>query len=147
MSNLPRRIGVRELETVRAGLELDRRAGRIDDVRSPGPGNAVWIAARAAALTEVFTAFGQKGVTAEAVAGAAVAELVAWRDRGAPVGEHLADQLLVPLALAGGGAFRTGPPSLHATTNAQLIERFLPVRFRFDPTPGSNVVTVSVSAA
>jgi RNA 3'-terminal phosphate cyclase (ATP) len=47
------------------------------------------------------------------------------------VGEHLADQLLVPMALAGGGSFRTLPPSSHATTNAALIERFLPVRFAF----------------
>jgi RNA 3'-terminal phosphate cyclase (ATP) len=131
VANLGRRIAARELEVVRAALALEPRAGRITEVGGPGPGNAVWIEARAEALTEVFTAFGRKGVAAEAVAAEAVAELVAWRDCGdVPVGEHLADQLLVPLALAGGGTFRTVPPSLHSRTNAALIERFLPVRFR-----------------
>jgi RNA 3'-terminal phosphate cyclase (ATP) len=50
-----------------------------------------------------------------------------------PVGEHLADQLLIPMALAGGGEFRTVPLSSHTTTNAALIERFLPVRFALSP--------------
>ena len=46
---------------------------------------------------------------------------------GAPVGEHLADQLLVPLAMAGGGSFRTGAPTGHTTTNAEVIRKFLRV--------------------
>ena len=44
-----------------------------------------------------------------------------------PVGEHLADQLLLPLALAGGGEFVTLPPSSHFTTNCEVIGRFLDV--------------------
>jgi len=48
-----------------------------------------------------------------------------------PVDEHLADQLLLPMALAGGGSFRTTKPSLHATTNAAIIRRFLPVPIQF----------------
>ena len=43
-----------------------------------------------------------------------------------PVGEFLADQLLIPMAMARGGTFRTLPPSSHTTTNMQVIERFLP---------------------
>jgi RNA 3'-terminal phosphate cyclase (ATP) len=45
------------------------------------------------------------------------------------VGEYLADQLLLPLALAGGGGFRTVGISRHAQTNMDVIQRFLPVRF------------------
>ncbi len=41
--------------------------------------------------------------------------------------EHLADQLLIPMVLAGGGSFRTTRPSLHTTTNAEVIQLFLPV--------------------
>jgi RNA 3'-terminal phosphate cyclase (ATP) len=52
-----------------------------------------------------------------------------FRASDAPVGEHLADQLLIPMAMAGGGAFRTVAPSLHTRTNAEVIERFLPVHF------------------
>ena len=41
-----------------------------------------------------------------------------WLEAEVPVDEYLADQLLLPLALADGGSFRTTKPSLHATTNA-----------------------------
>ncbi len=46
-----------------------------------------------------------------------------------PVCEHLADQLLIPMALAGCGAFVTTEPTLHTLTNMAVIEQFLPVRF------------------
>jgi RNA 3'-terminal phosphate cyclase (ATP) len=36
--------------------------------------------------------------------------------------------LLLPLALAGSGSFRTTKPSLHTTTNAGIIQSFIPVR-------------------
>ena len=39
---------------------------------------------------------------------------------------HLADQLLIPLALAG-GRFRTVRPTRHFTTNVEVIKRFLEV--------------------
>ena len=85
----------------------------------------------AGTITEVFTAFGAKARSAESVAQEAVDAARAWADGGAPVGEHLADQLLLPIALAGGGGFRTGPPSLHTTTLAAVIERFTGQRFTF----------------
>jgi RNA 3'-terminal phosphate cyclase (ATP) len=44
-----------------------------------------------------------------------------------PVGVHLADQLLLPLALAGGGTLRTVKPSTHTLTNADVIRRFVDV--------------------
>jgi RNA 3'-terminal phosphate cyclase (ATP) len=50
---------------------------------------------------------------------------------GAAVDEYLADQLMIPLALAGGGSFSCESVSQHATTNAAVIEAFLPVRFAF----------------
>jgi RNA 3'-terminal phosphate cyclase (ATP) len=48
------------------------------------------------------------------------------------VDEHLADQLLIPIALAGSGSFRTTKPSSHSITNADIIQRFLRVAIRFD---------------
>jgi hypothetical protein len=47
----------------------------------------------------------------------------------APVGEYLADQLMLPLALAGRGAFRALGLSRHAQTNMEVIQQFLPIRF------------------
>ena len=138
VANLSRKIGHRELATLRERLELeDPRAGRVDEVESDGPGNAVYAEVRCAHVTEVFTAFGRKGVAAEAVAGEAADELLGWRALDVPVGEHLADQLLLPMALAGGGSFRTVPPSLHTRTNAEVIGRFLEVGFRFEEDGGA----------
>jgi RNA 3'-terminal phosphate cyclase (ATP) len=143
VSNLPTRIGERELGVVRKELGLPGSAGRVEVVDSPGPGNAVWLEAHAEHVTDVFTGFGRKGAPAEQVAQEAVDELVAWRERDVPVGEHLADQLLVFLALAGGGRFRTVPPSLHTTTNAAIVSRFLDRSFRFEDEPdGAVAITV-----
>ncbi len=47
------------------------------------------------------------------------------------MGEHLSDQLLLPMALAGGGSFTTHVISDHLTSNARLIEKFLPVEFEW----------------
>ena len=91
-------------------------------------------------VTEVFTGFGAPRVPAERVARGAVRELVRYRKRGAPVGEHLADQLLLPLAMAGAGEFRTGPLSRHAETNIDVIQRFLPVALHTTEVADSVVV-------
>ncbi|MEO1535975.1 MAG: RNA 3'-terminal phosphate cyclase, partial [Planctomycetota bacterium] len=79
-------------------------------------------------ITEVFTGFGQRGTSAETVAKRAASDAMAYLNVGVPVWRHLADQLMLPLALAGGGGFRTGPLTDHATTNANVIESFLGVR-------------------
>lgn len=50
-----------------------------------------------------------------------------------PIGTHLADQLLLPLALAGGGAFRSLEPSSHARTQAEIIRMFLGTETRMTP--------------
>jgi RNA 3'-terminal phosphate cyclase (ATP) len=43
------------------------------------------------------------------------------------VGVHLADQLLIPMALAGGGSMVTVEPSPHTRTNMDVLRRFLAV--------------------
>jgi RNA 3'-terminal phosphate cyclase (ATP) len=62
----------------------------------------------------------------EAVAQELVEQIDAYEFAGAPVGEFLADQLMIPLALAGEGGYMTGPLSMHSETNHQVIARFLP---------------------
>ncbi len=145
VSNLPGAIGRRELDVCRAALALPEGRCRLRTVPSPGPGNAVVIRARRGTVGEVFTGFGRRGVPAEDVAQGAIDAYLAWERAGAPVGEHLADQLLVPMALAGGGRFLTGTPSPHTTTNAQVVARFLPVAISFRPA-GSSQVEVRVEA-
>ena len=95
-------------------------------------------------VTEVFTSFGERGRSAEEVAGEVCQAALDWMDTNVPVDEHLADQLLIPMALAGGGSFRIVKPSLHSTTNAQIIERFLAVGIGFEQ-ENSNVWRVVVA--
>ena len=129
VANLPGAIARRELDAAAAVLGWDPSCFRIEVIKgAPGPGNVVTIAVESEHVTEVFTGFGEKGVRAEVVAGRAATEARAYLDAGLPVGEHLADQLLLPMALAGGGSFRTGAPSSHTRTQIELLEQMLGAR-------------------
>lgn len=130
LANLPKHVAKRELRVVARELGWPRERLEMLQVESPGPGNALLLRLEFENVIEVTCAFGQKGVPAERVAGAAVAEARQYLQADAPVGEHLADQLLLPMAMAGGGAFRTLPLSGHTRTNMEVISRFLEVRFR-----------------
>ena len=125
---------------------FDLRPSQVDvvDVESAGPGNAVMINVQLGKVEEVVTQMGERGVLAEHIASRAVQQTRALIDAKVLVGEHLADQLLIPMAMAGGGAFRTLMPSLHTQTNAQIIEMFLPVSFtmREDEAAGNWVIEV-----
>lgn len=131
--SLPAHIAERELRAV------EERLGRVlpkvvVDREARGPGNILTIEVESDHVTEVFTGFGKKGVPAEKVAGDAAQEAQAYLDRGAPVGEHLADQLLIPWALAGAGSFVASSVSRHASTNLEVIRLFLGTKFRVEGT-------------
>ncbi len=137
IAHLPRTVAERELAVITAaGIPGPAELIVEQSQHSIGPGNAVTLALHFAHVTEVLTAFGERGVRAEDVAQRAVDAAFAYLDHDAPVGEHLADQLLLPLAIAGGGVFRTGQPSRHTRTNAEVIEKLLPVKVRFVPEAG-----------
>ena len=126
VASLPNKIAKREVSFVRQRLGLERTQCVIESIdTSVGPGNVVFVEIASAQVTEVITGFGIKGVTAEEVASRACDEAAAYLSAGVPVGTHLADQLLLPMALAGGGLFRTQTPSAHTMTNAEVIGRFL----------------------
>jgi RNA 3'-terminal phosphate cyclase (ATP) len=126
VSRLPLTIAQRELAVAGARLGWTSREWQMITT-SPGPGNVLVLEVEHEHGAEVFTGFGEKGKPAEQVAEEAVAEHDTWRALEVPVGVHLADQLLLPMALAGGGSYRTGPLSLHATTNIEVLRKFLPV--------------------
>ncbi len=133
VAHLPLDIGHREIETVRELLDWDRASLRVEEVTdSDGPGNALVLEIGSENITEVFTGFGERGVPAELVAKRVAGEARRYLASGVPVGEHLADQLLLPMALAGGGSFRTVRPSRHTTTNIDVIRAFLPVAVRVE---------------
>lgn len=72
----------------------------------------------------------ERGVRAEALGSAVAAELLADLAVDACLDIHAADQVLVYLALAGGGSFTTREVTSHAQTAIWLLEQFLPVRFQ-----------------
>jgi len=145
VSALPVSIAQRELKVVEQVLSIDRnRLRAIEETRPVGPGNALILEIETENVTEIVTGFGEKRVSAERVAERACREATSYLAAGVPVGEHLADQLLIPLALAGGGSFVTTPLSSHSTTNIDVIEKFLPRKFRVDRSAESrHRVTVS----
>ena len=59
----------------------------------------------------------------------AVKQVRKYIQSAAPVGMYLADQLLIPMALAGAGCFRTGKPTNHTLTNIEVIKNFLDLKF------------------
>ena len=125
---IPPHVAARELAVVRERLawaEEETEVAASDNALSPG--NVLTLEIESECLTELFTGMGERGVRAEDVAGRACDEVEAYLAHGAPVGEHLADQLLIPLALARGGSYLTGPPSSHTTTNIEVIKKFLDV--------------------
>lgn len=128
---LPVHIARRELDVV--GKRLGWGAEQLHLRGLPndqGPGNALLLTLAHEQVTEVFSGFGEKGVSAETVAERVTDQMRRHLASGAAVGPYLADQLLLPLALAGGGSFTTAQPSQHAVTNAGVIRRFLDVDIR-----------------
>jgi RNA 3'-terminal phosphate cyclase (ATP) len=146
---LPPTVSERELTVVREQLGWNEDDGdelRIEtSTNALSPGNVLTLEIESEHLTEVFTGIGERGVRAETVAERAADEARAYLATGAPVGEHLADQLLIPLALAGGGSYTTGQPSLHTTTNIEVIKLFLDVRIKAKQVEGE-VWKIEVSA-
>jgi RNA 3'-terminal phosphate cyclase (ATP) len=80
-------------------------------------------------LTEIFTGFGRLGASSEKVATEAAGPARSYLASDAVAGEFLADQLLLPLALAGGGSFTTTKLTQHSRTNMAVVSQFLPVAF------------------
>ncbi len=126
VSQLPRRIAETEIGVLRARLSWDPSCFRIEEVVEPrGPGNVLVCAIESRNITEVFTGFGERGLPAERVGASTADEVREYLSAGVPVGRHLADQLMVPMALAGGGRFRTLPLTRHSMTNIDVVEQFV----------------------
>jgi RNA 3'-terminal phosphate cyclase (ATP) len=131
VANLPRHIGEREVLTLHEHLP-----GGVPDrtIRTPNahsPGNALALLLAFEHVTAVVTGLGEKGKPAEEVAREVAEAGETFLRSGVPVGPYLADQLLIPLAMAG-GTFITGTPTGHTRTNALVIASFHRRRLSLD---------------
>jgi len=143
-AGLPFAIAEREIAVVRGNLGWSERDTAVRELPADqGPGNILLLEARFEHVTEIVSGFAQLGVPAERVAKTATARMRGYLGSDAFAGPYLADQLLLPMALAGGGSFTTVKPSEHSRTAARVIERFTGRRTRFDQSSGgTHVVTV-----
>jgi len=100
---------------------------RIERLPAPGPGVCLELTAGFGLLSAGFSAIGERGKPAERLAEEAAGALIEFLASGAALEEHLADQLVVPLALAGGESrFSTGRVTPHLLTVAEVARAFLP---------------------
>lgn len=128
LAHLPAHIARRELDVFAQELGYTGAQLRSTSLNNAdGPGNVVSAFVESEQLSECFTAFGRRGLPAERVAGEVVRELKRYVRSGVPVGHYLADQLLLPMALAGGGMFLSQRPSSHTLTNIDVIKAFLEI--------------------
>ena len=129
VANLSMNIAHRELKVIRHELDWPRDRLEAFEIKdSKGPGNILSAEVESADVTEVFSGFGQRGVSAENVARRTAKQIREYLAAGVPVGRYLADQILIPMSMAGESIFHTLPPTLHTKTNIDIIQRFLDVK-------------------
>ncbi len=102
----------------------------IVDAPARGQGTALFLLAEFENVRAGFTALGRKGKPAEEVAEEACAKFLRHYESGAALDQHLADQLILPIALAErGSSFTTCRITQHLLTNIWVVEQFLEIRF------------------
>ena len=130
---LPSSIARRELSKLGSMMGWQPEQLRNAGLRqNEGPGNALLGTLEHEHVTEVFTQFGEKGVTAEAVATQLACELRNYKASPGALGPHLADQWVLPLALAvhlrqQAASYTCTGLTPHALSNFEVIQRFLPL--------------------
>ena len=108
-----------------------------------GPGNIVMIEAAYEHVIEISSGFVKLGASSESIAKDAARRLAGYMATDAFAGPYLADQLLLPFALAGGGQFTTVKPSQHSRTAAGIIAIFLGRQLEFvQQEAGEHLVTI-----
>lgn len=130
VAGLPLHIAQREINTLRELLPDDNIHTSIEEQPAQyGPGNVLFAEVISENITEVFTGYGQPHLPAEKVASQLAKEVQHYLNNNVPVGHHLADQLLLPMALCGSGYINTLTPTSHTLTNIQIIQQFLAITF------------------
>jgi RNA 3'-terminal phosphate cyclase (ATP) len=147
VTNLPSHIPQRMANRAMNLLQQAGIPGRVEALRErgAGPGAGIWLTADYEAGPAGFSALGERGKPAERVAEEAVERLLRHHRAGnqAVVDPHLADQLILPLAVAGGSsAYGTSEITAHTTTNAHIVRQFVDARIGVEQTGFGGVVHI-----
>lgn len=133
VSLLPATLGKREVETCKDQLGWRALPTKVLEVKDPkGLGNCIYATLTHEHTVNTFASFGSKKIKPEEVATKLVEEVHEFVYSDATVGEHLADQMLLLLAIGKGGSFAVSKVSGHLKTQADIIETFLGKKTRFD---------------
>ncbi|HWL09994.1 MAG TPA: RNA 3'-terminal phosphate cyclase [Planctomicrobium sp.] len=157
VSNLPRHIAEREVDTILRRMNWNPDCGQIQEVAAHGPGNIVFTTLEYENVTEVFTGFGRVGTTAENIAKEVVRDTRNYLKSAVPVGPYLADQIMLPLGISiwqgrdpsspSSSSFRTGALTRHSTTHLEILRKFLAIEIQIerDEQSGGNTLTLTSS--
>jgi RNA 3'-terminal phosphate cyclase (ATP) len=132
---LPEHVAERGKATIERYLKGVGRKAAFEIRRLParGPGAAVLLAAECEGGHAGFTGLGARGKPMEEVAEEPCARFMAWWKSGAACDPHLADQLVLPMALAAGESRWTTPAvTEHLRTVLWVASRFLPIETRIE---------------
>jgi len=130
VANLGRGIATRQRRQVlgRLGRRYPLNNIRIADFPAKSPGSLILLLAEFEKSQACYFALGEKGKSADKVADEAIAEFEAFVASDGVIDQYLADQILLPLAFAGGESeFHTSQVTRHLVTNAEVIQVFLSV--------------------
>ncbi len=143
-AGLPAHVAERWLEVVqqRLGWATDVLHNRSQRAGT-GSGGALILHAQFEHCFEQATVYAKRGVNAEGLAQDACEAMQAYLRHDAPVGEHLADQLMLPAALSECPVrYRCTLATGHVRTNAQTINAFLPDAIGLEATASSGCLVL-----
>lgn len=127
-AGLPAHVRQRQAARARAGVQATGREASVQllKLEAASPGSVVAISGRFAETWITTSALGARGKSAEAVGEEAAAQFRFYLERPGAVDERLADQIVLPLALASGPSeFTTVRVTEHLRTNIDVIQAFL----------------------
>ncbi|MBV7435601.1 RNA 3'-terminal phosphate cyclase [Cardiobacteriaceae bacterium TAE3-ERU3] len=130
--NLERKIAERIIKS--ASKHLNHIEATYDIVHFKGIGQGIVASATVESEhhREAFTVLGDPKVRAENVGKRLAGQVKRYLQQNACVDEYLTDQLLLPLALTGGGQFSSRFISEHTRTQINTISQFLPCHISHD---------------
>ncbi len=146
VTNLPAHIPQRMANRARNLLHEAGISNQIEPVRARGAaaGAGIFLIAEYSHGRVGFSALGKKGKAAEFVAEDACAALLKFHQESeAAVDPYLADQLVLPLALAEGkSTFSTNQITQHTLTNIHIVQQFLELPIRVDQGEGGGLIQI-----
>ncbi len=132
VANLPLSIAERQRDRALKVLGQNGLDARIEamEVKAFGQGTALFLLAEFERFRAGFSALGERGKRAERVAEEACEEFFQFMDSGACLDPHLADQIVLYLALADGDSlFTTSCITQHLLTNLWVLDQFLGLKY------------------